>query len=337
LIEGAGAEGGQAGRKRLLLALALVLVFASLAAIACVVLALGVEPRGVRVPEPLDAEMVQCPAAGEHPAGDPGLYVDRFEVTVRDYREFLDATGRKLPKGATLWTDPAGTAFMPATGVTLHDARVYAAWRGKRLPTSAEWEWAARGPNGFEYPWGEGFIETTANTAELDLRRPTIVGTFYNGRSLYSGAYDMVGNVAEWTESQVARAVDTKYIIRGGSFRTSGLGAMDAPPAAGTPEASVAFGNGESGGFSEKAEGWSNDVGFRCVVGAESVVRDARLRAELARLGGRDPLRLLFQVRPALAALSVPEAGNLLRRALALEQEPLVRGRIEAALRAGGK
>jgi hypothetical protein len=336
LTEGAGAEGGQAGRKRLLLALALVLVVVSIATIACVVLALSLDPRDVRVPEALDAEMVECPAVGDHPS-EARLYIDRFEVTVRDYREFLDATGRKLSKGATLWTDPAGTAFMPATGVTLHDARAYAAWRGKRLPTSAEWEWAARGPNGFEYPWGEGFIETTANTAELDLRRPTIVGTFYNGRSLYSGAYDMVGNVAEWTESQVAHLLEPMYVIRGGSFRTSGLGAMDAPPAAGTPEASVASANAEGGGFWAKAEGWSNDVGFRCVVRAEDVTRDGLLREELARLGGRDPFRVFFQVRPALAALSAPEAANMLRRALALRQEPLVRERIEAALRAGAK
>jgi hypothetical protein len=336
LTDGAGAEGGQAGRKRLLLALALAAMLVSIAAIAGVVLALCLDPREVRVPEPLDAEMVECPAVGDH-STEPRLYVDRFEVTVRDYREFLDATGRKLPKGATLWTDPAGTAFMPASGVTLHDARAYAAWRGKRLPTSAEWEWAARGPNGFEYPWGEGFIETTANTAELDLRRPTIVGTFYNGRSLYSGAYDMVGNVAEWTDSQVAGSLEPMYIIRGGSFRTSGLGAMDAPPASGTPEASVASGNTEGGGFWAKAEVWSNDVGFRCVVSKPDVDRDAGFRHDLARLGGRDPFRVLFQVRPALAALSVPEAGNLLRRALALEQEPLVRERIEAALRASGK
>lgn len=336
MTEGAGAEGGQAGRKRLLLALALALVLVSIAAIVGVVLALSLDPREVRLPEPLDSEMVQCPTAGEHSA-DPGLYIDRFEVTVRDYREFLEATGRKLPKGASLWTDPAGTAFMPATGVTLWDARAYATWRGKRLPTSAEWEWAARGPNGFEYPWGEGFIETTANTAELDLLRPTIVGTFYNGRSLYSGAYDMVGNVAEWTDSQVARAVETKYIVRGGSFRTSGLGAMDAPPAAGTPEASVASANDEGTGFSLKPEGWSNDVGFRCVVSADEVSRDARLREELAKLGGRDPFRVLFQVRPALQALSDPAAATLLRRTLALEQDPLVRERIEAALRAGAK
>lgn len=336
MTDSAGAGGGQAGRKRLLLALALVLVLAAIAAIVCVVLALSLDPRDVRVPEPLDAEMVQCPAAGEH-SPYAGLYIDRFEVTVRDYRAFLEATGRALPKGAKLWTDPAGTAFMPATSVTLHDARAYAAWRGKRLPTSAEWEWAARGPNGFEYPWGEGFIETTANTAELDLGRPTIVGTFYNGRSLYSGAYDMVGNVAEWTESQVARALETIYIIRGGSFKTSGLGAMDAPPAAGTPEASVASANGDGGGFWLKPEGWSNDVGLRCVVSAEDVGRDARFREELAKLGGRDPLRVLFQVRPALAALSVPEAAKLLDRALTLNREPLVRERIEAALRAGAR
>jgi hypothetical protein len=332
----AGAKGGQTGRKRLLPALALALALVSIAALCCVILEVVLDPHPVRLPRELSADMVlpepTLPGSGR------ALWIDRFEVTVRDYREFLQATGRTLPKGATLWTDPVtAPGFLPATAMTHHDARAYAAWRGKRLPTSAEWEWAVRGPAGFEYPWGEGFVETIANTTELGLWRPTTVGTFFNGRSQFSGAYDLVGNVAEWTDSQAAGALEVQYIIRGGSFKTSGLAAMDAPAAVGSPEASVAGNGGEAGGFAMKPEGWAHDVGFRCVTDPADVARDSRFRKELGRLGGRDPLRVFFQVRPALAALSVPEAARVLERALAINTVPLVRDRIAGALRAAAR
>ena len=337
---GAAAEGGQAGRRRLLLAHALALALASVAAIVCVILELALDPVEVLLPGELGFGMVDCrPPSGDRSGGAErgfSFFIDRFEVTVRDYGEFLRATGRKMPPGAMLWTDPwTGPGFLPATGMTYFDAQSYAAWRGKRLPTSGEWEWAGRGPNGFEYPWGEGFVETIANTAELGLLRPTTVGTFYNGRSQFSGAYDLVGNAAEWTASQVAGALEVRYIIRGGSFKTSALGSMDAPVAADSPEAAVTVGGADRGGFSDKPDGWAHDVGFRCVADVRDVEADVGYREALSKLGGRDPLRLVFAVRPAMSALSVPEAARVLERALELNGDPLVRDRIQDALNAG--
>ena len=111
-----------------------------------------------------------------------------------------------------------------------------------------------------------------------------------------------------------AGGFETIYIIRGRLVQHVRAGdAMDAPPAA--EDGDEVLGGRrrarDGGGFGP--DGWSNDVGFRCVVSAEDVERDARFRDALAKLGGRDPLRVLFQVRPALAALSVPEARRAAR------------------------
>ena len=108
--------------------------------------------------------MVHCPAPDGSRGGRDarGFWIDRFEVTAGDYREFL-ARDRALAAAGvdarprTPWTPPGS---LPATRVTLFDARAFAAWRGKRLPTSPEWEWAARGSPGFEYPWSDTFVET---------------------------------------------------------------------------------------------------------------------------------------------------------------------------------
>ena len=152
------------------------------------------------------AEMVLIPA-GEFQMGNNGnanekpvhtvyvdaFYMDVYEVTVGQYRKFLQTTGhRALPDWGSEYFP---TDMHPVVGVSWHDAMAYAAWAGKRLPTEAEWEKAARGGlQGQEYPWGNGIDARQANYNYYH-GSTTAVGSYdANGY----GLYDMAGNVWEW-------------------------------------------------------------------------------------------------------------------------------------------
>ena len=131
--------------------------------------------------------------------------IDRYEVTNLQYKKFIDATARHSPDHFRNRTYPAGKADHPVTYVSWDDANDYCAWAKKRLPTDLEWEKAARGTDGREYPWGNEFDTKNAN---MPLRwkalkqdgDTTPVGAFEKGASPY-GVYDMTGNVWEWTSS----------------------------------------------------------------------------------------------------------------------------------------
>jgi formylglycine-generating enzyme required for sulfatase activity len=132
--------------------------------------------------------------------------MDTYEVSNKDYGEFVKANGHPAP---AYWDDPRlNKAQQPVVGVNWTDATAFCEYRDKRLPTEAEWEKAARGPNANLYPWGNDFDPAKANYGKnRDATMP--VDSYPEGASYY-GLYNMAGNVFEW----VADWYDPRYYGR---------------------------------------------------------------------------------------------------------------------------
>jgi formylglycine-generating enzyme required for sulfatase activity len=153
--------------------------------------------------------------------------MDVYEVTRSDYQRFVQATNHNPPPGWQIQQYPAGTGNEPVTGVSWDDAKSYSEWAGKRLPTEAEWEFAARGTDGRRYPWGNSWQEGQAN-ANGASGVVAAIGTF-KGASPF-GAFDMVGNVWEWTASDLTaypggrlplQPASGSKVVRGGNFKSN--------------------------------------------------------------------------------------------------------------------
>jgi len=127
--------------------------------------------------------------------------MDMFEVTNADFAKFVEATGYQTEAekaGEAGWRAYAeGKDNHPVVKVSWNDADAYCRWAGKRLPTEAEWEKAARGTEGVIYPWGNEWDPAKANTKQSGFRGTVAVGSFAEGASPY-GVHDMAGNVWEW-------------------------------------------------------------------------------------------------------------------------------------------
>ena len=175
----------------------------------------------VTTPTTMYSDMVLIPA-GEFQMGDDDnvdeqpvhtvhiddFYMDKYEVTNAQYKKFLDATpqwrkgriARTYHDGDYLkhWNGnnyPIGKGEHPVTYVSWYGAMAYAKWAGKRLPTEAEWEKAARGRLvGQQYPWGDAIDSVRANYNK-NIGDTTFVGKYSSNGY---GLYDMAGNVLEW-------------------------------------------------------------------------------------------------------------------------------------------
>ena len=158
-----------------------------------------------------------------------GFYVDRYEVTNALFERFVKATGHKTTAeregdgfvwqqkdgkwqlvkvdGAS-WRTPTGPgsssqAPHPVVQVSWSDAEAYCRWAGKRLPTEAEWEKAARGTDGRRYPWGNEWDPAKAN-GNMTVKATSPVGAYTAGMSPF-GVHDMAGNVWEWVADWFAQ------------------------------------------------------------------------------------------------------------------------------------
>jgi len=146
-------------------------------------------------------------------------HIDQAEVTNAEFKRFLEATGyRPLHPENFLkhWPEgkmPAALADHPVVYVDIEDARAYAKWVGKRLPTEYEWQLAAQGTDGRLWPWGNVFDATKVNNTGHTLPVRALEG----GRSPY-GCYQMAGNVWEMTESVRDDGHTRFMLMRGGSY-----------------------------------------------------------------------------------------------------------------------
>jgi formylglycine-generating enzyme len=128
------------------------------------------------------------------------FYIDRYEVIRRDYQRCVKFGTCRPPRPPLYLQDEnltiADSNNLPVTWVTWQDAQAYCRFLHKRLPTEAEWEKAARGPDAFLYPWGN---QEPASQGSLPLRtgRVTVGGAYPPDQSRY-GVYDMAANVREW-------------------------------------------------------------------------------------------------------------------------------------------
>lgn len=165
-------------------------------------------------------------------------WVGRTEVTNAMYRRFLAATGHPPP--AVVQEERFSGDEQPVVGVDWADAAAYCAWAGGRLPTEAEWEFAARGTDGRRYPWGNEPPGAGRAVFEMDFLKGQAapVGTTPGDVSPF-GVLDMAGNVSEWCSDWAAPyaaggpeplpdprgpTVGTLRVRRGGSYMSSGLG-----------------------------------------------------------------------------------------------------------------
>jgi serine/threonine-protein kinase len=151
--------------------------------------------------------------------------IDRTEVTRGSYAACVAARKCKsVPSAAAGSIEGKPDPELPVTGVSWADAQAYCRFAGGRLPTEAEWEKAARGPEGREYPWGEEPDCARANWGNFDGEgpcagknpgRPVRVGSYPTGASVY-GALDLGGNVWEWVADKYEDEPDRR-VVRGGS------------------------------------------------------------------------------------------------------------------------
>jgi hypothetical protein len=146
----------------------------------------------------------------------PDFWIDTLPVTNRDYKIFIDAVGSPAPLHWENGLYPARLADHPVVNVSLYEARAYAKWAKKRLPTKDEWEKTCRGTRGNVYPWGNEWKDQTCNTKESGIGMTTPVGFFSQNKSPY-GCYDMVGNIWEWTDTPDSSTPDF-YLIVGGAY-----------------------------------------------------------------------------------------------------------------------
>jgi serine/threonine-protein kinase len=208
----------------------------------------------------------------------PAYYIDKFEVTNAQYKQFCDATGWPYPTDTQTNRDYFNNnPDSPVVGVSWFDASSFAQWAGKRLPTEEEWEkaasWDSQTGSKRQWPWGD---EADPNRANF-TGNPYPVGSFPDEASAY-GVYDMAGNAAEWVNSfyqaypgnttQDSNFGNKYRVVRGGSYKSEIADGRTTYRDFQSPDVEERVTNGKE---------QMTAVGFRCAIPAD----DPRLQQHL--------------------------------------------------------
>jgi formylglycine-generating enzyme required for sulfatase activity len=207
------------------------------------------------------------------------FWIDQTEVTTAMYTRCVQSEACRLPEDASSASRPAyyGNALYedyPVIYISWEDASAYCAWAGRRLPSEAEWEKAARGTDGLIYPWGDTAPDPSLLNFDDRANDTTEVGKFPSGASPY-GALDLAGNVYEWVQdwyqggyyysSPVRNPTGPDWgddrVVRGGSWDSVARNVRASNRNWGVPD------------------GESSDIGFRCAVSPAETAAPVRLEA----------------------------------------------------------
>lgn len=206
-----------------------------------------------------------------------GYWLDRTEITNEMFVRFLNAEGNKQ-EGGTTWLDPIdpfvwvfekdgawqtlpGKEKYPIVNVSWYGAKAYCAWAGRDLPTEAQWEYAAKGTDGYRFPWGNDAPDCSQARFSGCGNTPVEVGSLLQGSNRW-GVFDLAGNVAEWIDDRYAAdyyqtsphvdppgPINGYYrVIRGGSWGSTYLALQTS--------------HRDWAGADER----TNGIGFRCVL-----------------------------------------------------------------------
>ncbi len=256
---------------------------------AALVLAAFAAPLAATSPPALDS-MVTIPAGEFTMGSDDGpaderpqhavflaaYSIDSFPVTNIYFAEFLNAVGPYNQTGERLfdvddpdarihqvggkWTADRGFEIHPVVEVSWAGARDYCKWRGKRLPTEAEWEKAARGTDARRYPWGDAAPDASRARFAAGWNETAPVSMLRQGASPY-GVYDMAGNAWEWVSSAYRaypyRPDDGREDLAAGPVRGTRGGGHDSPPGEITTTQ-------RGRNLSRNPRAGHHNIGFRC-------------------------------------------------------------------------
>ena len=257
-------------------------------------------------------------------------HIDRYEVSNERYSKFMKATGHAAP---AYWDDHRyNQPDHPVVGVNWYDADAFCKWDGKRLPTEAEWEKAAKGPgDGNRFPWGNEFDVKKLNCCEMGGATVS-VDSHPDGASVY-GVLNMAGNAYEWVSDWYDHnyyktspvldppgpdkgynwgALGEMKVIRGGSWFAPGPSQHTSHRFWNQPE-NNSYGIG---------------LGFRCAMNApEEDARKGRLAYmnSLILIGGGKPMEAFAEIERALKA--DPANGEYLELKKQLEERMKSAGR----------
>lgn len=198
------------------------------------------------------------------PVSVNAFYIDRTEVTNRAYAAFCQATGHPVPP------DSGYSPEYPVVNVSYNDAEAFARWAHKRIPTAVEWEKAARGAQGYLYPWGNEMRDGMANIGRQGTRlKMAPAESFPEGASPY-GALNMLGNVWEWLATPAQPPPDDEY------KRYQSLFKLSPPLSRGDPFYQIRGGSYNLDTTAEElptllwneslapSRGFAKSIGFRC-------------------------------------------------------------------------